>query len=268
MVQTAVDDDARIRLVVAHDDPGVPNWIDTEHQPEGMLVYRSIGTRSRPDARVPQVVPIAALRDHLPARIRSIDAAERREQLARRRAARARALRLTMAWSPQPRPQWVTELNAFGRQLGSPAALVPLDEASLLDTARATTGLDDFGDDGWREPFGVFLRVARGGSRSPPARPDPGAQRDRARAREPARGARDARAPSRDPRARPSTRRCSSSAPADRAPRSCTSSSPRIRRTASRARGSSCTRARRPSARRTRPIRASRPPTRSTRSGI
>jgi hypothetical protein len=64
-----------------------------------------------------------------------------------------------MAWSPKPRPQWVTELNAFGRHLGSPAALVPLDEESLLDTARASAGLDDFGDDGWREPLSVFVRA-------------------------------------------------------------------------------------------------------------
>jgi hypothetical protein len=63
-----------------------------------------------------------------------------------------------MAWSPQPRPQWVTELNAFGRQLGSPAALVSLDETSLLDTARAASGLDDFGDDTWREGLHVFLQ--------------------------------------------------------------------------------------------------------------
>jgi len=62
-------------------------------------------------------------------------------------------------WSPKPRPQWVAELNAFGRQLGSPAALVALDEQSLLDAARAATGLDDFGDDAWREPFGIFLRA-------------------------------------------------------------------------------------------------------------
>jgi hypothetical protein len=63
-----------------------------------------------------------------------------------------------MVWSPQPRPQWVTELNAFGQHLGSPGALVSLDEASLLDAARDATGLDDFGDDGWREPLGIFLR--------------------------------------------------------------------------------------------------------------
>lgn len=53
-----------------------------------------------------------------------------------------------MVWSPKPRPQWVAELNAFGRQLGSPAALVSLDRDSLLDTARTVTGLDDFGPDG------------------------------------------------------------------------------------------------------------------------
>jgi hypothetical protein len=62
-------------------------------------------------------------------------------------------------WSPKPRPQWVAELNAFGRQLGSPAALVALDEDSLLDAARAATGLEDFGDDAWREPFGIFVRA-------------------------------------------------------------------------------------------------------------
>jgi len=84
--QVVIDDDAQLRLVVAHDDPGVPNWIDTESQPEGMLVYRSIGTRSRP---VPEtrVVPVAELRDHLPRSHPVVDAAERREQLARRRAA-------------------------------------------------------------------------------------------------------------------------------------------------------------------------------------
>ncbi len=86
MVQAAADDDGRIRLVLAHDDPGVPNWIDTEGQPEGMLVYRSIGTRSRP---VPEsrVVPLARLREHLPAAHPVVDADARREQLAWRRAA-------------------------------------------------------------------------------------------------------------------------------------------------------------------------------------
>jgi hypothetical protein len=55
----------------------------------------------------------------------------------------------------------VEELNAFGRQLGSPAALVALDEESLLATARRRAGLDDFGDDDpastWRAGLRAFL---------------------------------------------------------------------------------------------------------------
>ena len=85
MTQAVVDADRRIRLVVAHEDPGVRNWIDTERRPEGMLVYRSIGTRSRPvpDAKV---VPAAELRAHLPGTHPVVDEAERRERIARRRA--------------------------------------------------------------------------------------------------------------------------------------------------------------------------------------
>jgi hypothetical protein len=86
MLQTFVDDDGRLRLVLAHDDPGTPNWIDTEHRPEGMLIYRSIGTRSRP---VPEaiVVPVHDVRKHLPAGHPVIDRTERTAILARRRAA-------------------------------------------------------------------------------------------------------------------------------------------------------------------------------------
>ena len=86
MTQAFVDDDGTVRIVVAAGDPGVPNWIDTEGRPEGMLVYRSIGTRTRP---VPEavVVPRADVRAHLPAAHPVVDASARREQLARRRAA-------------------------------------------------------------------------------------------------------------------------------------------------------------------------------------
>ena len=64
-----------------------------------------------------------------------------------------------MVWEPKPRPQWVAELNAFGRQLGSPAALVALDESSVLDAARAATGLDDLGEGAWIDGLRVFLRA-------------------------------------------------------------------------------------------------------------
>src|SRR4051812_16945477 len=70
----------------------------------------------------------------------------------------SRATSEPMVWSPRSRPQWVTDLNAFGRQLGSPAALVALDVDSLLDEARRATGFDDFGTDGWQEPLRIFVR--------------------------------------------------------------------------------------------------------------
>jgi hypothetical protein len=47
-------------------------------------------------------------------------------------------------------------LNREGDSLDLPA-VVPLDAASLLQHACGSTGLDDFGDDLWREPFGVLL---------------------------------------------------------------------------------------------------------------
>lgn len=59
-----------------------------------------------------------------------------------------------------PRPEWVRGINEEGRvweRAGMLSEMVPLDEASLLDSARRLTGLTDFGEDDWREPFRVFL---------------------------------------------------------------------------------------------------------------
>jgi hypothetical protein len=86
LAQTHVDNDGRARIVVAGRDPGVPNWIDTEGRPEGMLVYRSIGTRSRP-VPAAQVVAIEDVPDHVPDTHPTVTPERRREHLARRRAA-------------------------------------------------------------------------------------------------------------------------------------------------------------------------------------
>lgn len=59
--------------------------------------------------------------------------------------------------SPAARPAWVDGVNALGANLGGAEHLVALDADSLLAAARAATGLDDFGDDGWREPFAVLI---------------------------------------------------------------------------------------------------------------
>lgn len=58
---------------------------------------------------------------------------------------------------PQPRPGWVQRLNQMGRSVGSPKALISLDEKSLLDAAKEATGLEDFGPDEWREPFTILV---------------------------------------------------------------------------------------------------------------
>ena len=61
-----------------------------------------------------------------------------------------------LGWTPRPRPEWVARVNEEGRILGA-RGLVPLDEASLLAQATANTGLEDFGEESWREPFRVLL---------------------------------------------------------------------------------------------------------------
>lgn len=61
-------------------------------------------------------------------------------------------------WKPQPRPEWVQRINEEGEILNK-NSIVPLDEGSLLREAMKNTGLDDFGDDEWHEPFRVLLEA-------------------------------------------------------------------------------------------------------------
>lgn len=63
----------------------------------------------------------------------------------------------TAGWQPPARPEWVQRINAEGEHLDLPS-VVPLDEESLIRAAIQNTGLDDFGDDNWREPLSVFLK--------------------------------------------------------------------------------------------------------------
>lgn len=60
-------------------------------------------------------------------------------------------------WRPQPRPGWVASLNAVGSYVG-PESVIDLSEDSLIAAARRQAGLDDFGDEAWREPFGILVR--------------------------------------------------------------------------------------------------------------
>lgn len=64
----------------------------------------------------------------------------------------------TPLWTPPPHPQWLEAMNLEGSYFDLPA-VVPLDETSLVQHACSSTGLSDFGDDLWREPFGVLVKA-------------------------------------------------------------------------------------------------------------
>lgn len=61
-------------------------------------------------------------------------------------------------WTAPAHPAWVSAINQEGNCLNLPA-VVPLDEASLLNHARQATGLDDFGDERWQQPFRVLIKA-------------------------------------------------------------------------------------------------------------
>ena len=75
----------RVRIVLAHTDPGVPNWLDTEGRQRGMLIYRWVWSRDAPTP-VARVTKPEALRELLPVDHPVITPDERRLRLSQRRA--------------------------------------------------------------------------------------------------------------------------------------------------------------------------------------
>ena len=91
--QIDADGDGCFRVVIAHEDPGVRNWLDTEGRPDGVVSYRWVWSRTAPTPRT-TVVPFASVRAHLPAGVRVATRDERRIERARRAAAVARRFRV------------------------------------------------------------------------------------------------------------------------------------------------------------------------------
>jgi hypothetical protein len=83
--QAEPDPDGSLRYVVAHRDPGVPNWLDTTGQPEGFLTPRWSYSQTPPPDQWPtisaRVVPFEAIRAQLPAGVRRVAPEERRERI-------------------------------------------------------------------------------------------------------------------------------------------------------------------------------------------
>jgi hypothetical protein len=83
--QSEVDPDGVIRLVVAHRDPGVPNWLDTAGHPEGFLTPRWAYSETPSPDRWPTItakkVAFDEVRKHLHESTRTVSPEERREQI-------------------------------------------------------------------------------------------------------------------------------------------------------------------------------------------
>jgi hypothetical protein len=82
--QARLDEDGLFRGVIAHEDPGVPNWLDTAGHERGTLIARFVMSEQAPVIRA-RSVKLAALREALPAATPRVGAAEREASLARRR---------------------------------------------------------------------------------------------------------------------------------------------------------------------------------------
>ncbi|MBW2724827.1 MAG: hypothetical protein JRE71_10600 [Deltaproteobacteria bacterium] len=83
--QSEVSADGVIRLVVAHRDPGVPNWIDTTGHREGFLTPRWAYSETPPTDEWPTIsakkVPFDEIRAHLPPETAEVSPQQRREQI-------------------------------------------------------------------------------------------------------------------------------------------------------------------------------------------
>jgi hypothetical protein len=74
--QAVVDDDGILRVVIAHEDPGVANWLDTAGHSEGPVILRCVRTETAP-VPTTRVVPFADIAGALPAGTRRITPDER-----------------------------------------------------------------------------------------------------------------------------------------------------------------------------------------------
>ena len=99
--QAAVDDDGLCRIVIAHRDPGVANWLDTVGHDQGTMTFRWLLCDDAPEIRT-TVVDVREVDDHLPSSTQRVTDNERTRTIAMRRAAVSRrfGLPLTTRWTP------------------------------------------------------------------------------------------------------------------------------------------------------------------------
>ena len=59
--QTRLEPDGSFRMVIAHRDPGVPNWIDTEGRAFGLVFWRFMLPEGEIETPQAEVVPFASI---------------------------------------------------------------------------------------------------------------------------------------------------------------------------------------------------------------
>ena len=59
--QTTLERDGSFRMILAHSDPGLPNWIDTEGRPFGLVFWRFMLPEGEIETPRAEVVPLAKL---------------------------------------------------------------------------------------------------------------------------------------------------------------------------------------------------------------
>jgi hypothetical protein len=82
--QAVLDDDGVLRVVISHQDPGVPNWFDTNGRKLGLIAGRYFKSESAPVPTLKRV-PFADVHDHLRTS-RRVTSAQRQALLRRRQA--------------------------------------------------------------------------------------------------------------------------------------------------------------------------------------
>jgi hypothetical protein len=84
-----VDPDGKTRVVLAHQDPGFANWIDTQEHTRGWMLFRNMLTRSTPDLHT-RVLKVSDVENDIGAVATRITPAARQSELHRRRVANMR----------------------------------------------------------------------------------------------------------------------------------------------------------------------------------
>ena len=59
--QMQLDPDGRYRIVIAHRDPGIPNWLDTEGRTTGQVYWRIMLPEADVETPAAELVPLASL---------------------------------------------------------------------------------------------------------------------------------------------------------------------------------------------------------------